>query len=171
MDIKTKVDPYAKLKEFLDESSQERITQRLNEHLTTPVNIGIVGSRGSGKSTLIRALTDLFPPDPRALATGSIHRTRYPAPYLHPQSENIVFWDCPGLGSIEQSKSTNASDFSQENYFEKISKLDNNMENETIKNRYFLLAVVFYIRGKLSNFYYKGYQTLSFQSELLTIAF
>jgi predicted GTPase len=143
MDTKTKVDPYAKLKEFLDESSQERITQKLNEHLTTPVNIGIVGSRGSGKSTLIRALTDLFPPDPRAAATGSIHSTRYPTPYLHPESENIVFWDCPGLGSIEQSKSTNSSDFTLKNYFKKISKLGNNMENNKIKKRYFLLPVVF----------------------------
>ena len=133
-------DPSIQLGEFLGntfENSQERIRQKLNKHLTTPVNIGIVGSRGTGKSMLIRANIDLFPPDPRAPTTGSIHRTRYPAPYLHPESENIVFWDCPGLGAIEPGETTNRFDFTRENYFEKISKLDNEVENEKIKKRYF----------------------------------
>ena len=134
-------DPTVQLGEFLGETfenSRERIRQKLNEHLTTPVNIGVTGVRGSGKSTLIRAITDLFPPDQRAAVTDSIHRTRYPTPYLHPNSENIVFWDCPGLGGIEPGESTNAFDFTQQNYFDKISKLDNQEENEKIKKRYFV---------------------------------
>lgn len=109
--------------------------QRQDEFHTS-VNIGIVGARGSGKSTLIRAITDLFPPDSRAFSSPQSSRSM-PTPYYHPFNEQIVFWDCPPLlgGAIRASESSDKLDLNRENYFDKISRLENEVPNENVKER------------------------------------
>ena len=109
--------------------------QRQDEFHTS-VNIGIVGARGSGKSTLIRAITDLFPPDPRAFSSPQ-SSISMPTPYYHPFNEQIVFWDCLPLlgGAIRASESSDKLDLTRENYFDKISRFENEVPNENVKER------------------------------------
>ena len=76
-----------------------------------------------------------------------------PTPYYHPFNEQIVFWDCLPLlgGAIRASESSDKLDLTRENYFDKISRFENEVPNENVKERlghlkiwYFQLIIAIY---------------------------
>ncbi|XP_028254072.1 interferon-inducible GTPase 5-like [Parambassis ranga] len=66
-----------------------------------PLNIGVTGENGSGKSTFINAFRGLNDGDDGAACTGCTETTETADPYLHPRDANVTFWDFPGIGSDE----------------------------------------------------------------------
>jgi predicted GTPase len=76
---------------------KEKVKKELDEWKSSKINIAFVGERGCGKSTLINAIRDLFPNDSGAAPVNIIHETKYPTPYPHPDNENFILWDLPGI--------------------------------------------------------------------------
>jgi interferon gamma inducible protein 47 len=78
---------------------------------TIPLNIGIIGSAGTGKSSFINAMRDLDADDEGAADVGVVETTIEPRSYAHPNNAMMKFWDLPGVG-------TNL--FPKESYLKKI---------------------------------------------------
>ena len=76
-----------------------------------PLNIGIIGNSGSGKSSFINAIRGLTGDDEGAAAVGVTETTAEPTPYAHPNNQQLKFWDLPGVGT---------PNFPREVYLEKI---------------------------------------------------
>lgn len=88
------------LKKLIEDNfkiNEDEIKKKLDEWRFSKINIAVVGDRGSGKSTFINALRDLYPDDPRAATVNITHETKYPTPYPHPDNENFIMWDMPGI--------------------------------------------------------------------------
>ncbi|XP_004621473.2 interferon-inducible GTPase 5-like [Sorex araneus] len=62
------------------------------------LDIGITGSPGSGKSTLVNALRGLGDEDMDSAQTSVVETKVAPTPYPHRQYLNVVIWDLPGIG-------------------------------------------------------------------------
>ena len=75
---------------------QEKIRLSLDIWKGVRINIGVIGDRGTGKSTLINAFRDLFPNDQGAAPIGIIETTKHQLVFSHPENTNILFWDLPG---------------------------------------------------------------------------
>ncbi|KAK9539430.1 hypothetical protein VZT92_004538 [Zoarces viviparus] len=71
----------------------------LDEQKNIPVNIGITGETGSGKSTFVNAFRGLDDRDKGAAPTGVVETTSEVTPYPHPHHPNVVLWDIPGIGT------------------------------------------------------------------------
>ena len=52
-----------------------------------------------GKSTFMNRMRRLKAKDPGAAKTGSNETTTEPTPYTHPDNNNIILWDLPGVGT------------------------------------------------------------------------
>ncbi|UJR13145.1 hypothetical protein I4U23_000169 [Adineta vaga] len=76
-----------------------------------PLNIGVIGSSGAGKSSFINAIRDLDGDDEDAANVGVTETTMEPTSYSHPNNEMMKFWDLPGVGTKL---------FPKESYLEKI---------------------------------------------------
>jgi len=76
-----------------------------------PLNIGIIGNSGTGKSSFINAIRGLKADDVRAAAVGVNETTTTPTPYAHPNNPLLKFWDLPGIGTPT---------FPQKTYLQKI---------------------------------------------------
>jgi len=74
----------------------------------TPLNIGVTGRSGVGKSTFINTIRGLTAECPNAAPTGATETTRQVKSYPHPDNKKLVFWDLPGIGT---------TDFPRETYF------------------------------------------------------
>ena len=63
------------------------------------------GSSGSGKSSLINAIRGLENGSPEAAPTGIVETTiaitRYPDPRSELSFKRLVWFDCPGAGTLE----------------------------------------------------------------------
>ena len=84
---------------------KDTVKKKLDEWKDSKINVAFVGDRGCGKSTVINALRDLFPDEANAAPINIKHETKYPTPYPHPDNENIILWDLPGLFIILNRKS------------------------------------------------------------------
>jgi len=79
---------------------KEKIKRELNKWKDEIVNIGVIGERGAGKSTIVNALRDLYASD-----TGAA-TIELPTPYPYSngndyrESAKIVLWDLPGAGTL-----------------------------------------------------------------------
>ena len=100
----------------------DRIKRELNNWKNVPVNIGVIGERGAGKSMLINALNDRYPSDEGAAGIDAIDCTKFPTPYPYrvgeqnrEESAKIVIWDLPGAGT---------EFYPIQGYLEKITVLD-----------------------------------------------
>jgi len=96
---------------------QKLIETRLSEWRRIPMNIAVIGSSDTGKSSLVNAFLDLDADDDGATAVGCEETTRTIAEYKHPDNEQLVFTDLPGVAS---------SDFPQAKYMEEtdVDKYD-----------------------------------------------
>ncbi|KAF3845523.1 hypothetical protein F7725_008686, partial [Dissostichus mawsoni] len=76
-----------------------KIGAYLEEQDKIPLNIGITGESGSGKSTFVNAFRGLDKKDKSAAAapTGCTETTKEVKPYPHPQYPNVTLWDLPGV--------------------------------------------------------------------------
>ncbi|XP_029207128.2 interferon-inducible GTPase 1-like [Acropora millepora] len=91
------------LKHEIDESGVSNIEaflrKRLERWREVEVNLAITGDSGSGKSSFINAIRELYEDDDGAAPVDVTECTREPTPYDHPTSSNIKFWDLPGIGT------------------------------------------------------------------------
>ncbi|KAM6911763.1 interferon-inducible GTPase 5-like [Lycodopsis pacificus] len=78
-----------------------KIKPLLHKHKNIPLNIGITGETGSGKSTFVNAFRGLDDEDEGAAPTGVVETTSVATPYPHPHHPNVVFWDLPGIGTTK----------------------------------------------------------------------
>ncbi|XP_033932848.1 interferon-inducible GTPase 5-like [Pseudochaenichthys georgianus] len=73
----------------------------LAEQDNIPLNIGVTGACGSGKSTFVNAFRGSDKKDKGAAAapTGCTETTVEVKPYPHPKYPNVTLWDLPGVGT------------------------------------------------------------------------
>ncbi|XP_045178927.2 interferon-inducible GTPase 5-like [Mercenaria mercenaria] len=64
-----------------------------------PLNIAITGASGVGKSSFINAIRGLTADDEGGAHVDVVEATKDVKPYTHPENENMVFWDLPGVGT------------------------------------------------------------------------
>ncbi|CAF1301050.1 unnamed protein product [Rotaria sordida] len=80
------------------------LAERLDAWRKCPLNIAITGDSGSGKSTLINTLRNLRAEDEGSARVGVVETTRIVQSYSHPSYPNLVFYDLPGVGTLEFKK-------------------------------------------------------------------
>jgi len=89
--------------DYVKNNGLEKLPQfmedKLNAWKNVPLNLGIVGPSGTGKSTFMNRMRRLKAKDPGAAKTGSNETTTEPTPYTHPDNNNIILWDLPGVGT------------------------------------------------------------------------
>ncbi|XP_052787629.1 interferon-inducible GTPase 1-like [Mya arenaria] len=87
------------------------LDKKLNDWKNVPVNIAVVGITGTGKSAFVNAFLGLKHNDRRAANVGVVETTKYISRYPHPNTDKLIFWDVPGIGS---------EDFPAATYREKV---------------------------------------------------
>ncbi|XP_015768754.1 PREDICTED: interferon-inducible GTPase 1-like isoform X1 [Acropora digitifera] len=78
---------------------KEILPKRLESWREVEVNVAITGDSGSGKSSFINAIRELYEDDDGAAPVDVIKFTREPTAYDHPTNSNIKFWNLPGIGT------------------------------------------------------------------------
>ncbi|XP_053191177.1 interferon-inducible GTPase 5-like [Scomber japonicus] len=81
------------------DSAAEKTQQFVNKQNNVPLNIGITGESGSGKSTFVNAFRGITNSDEGAAPTGVVETTSEVTPYPHPNYPNVTLWDLPGIGT------------------------------------------------------------------------
>ncbi|XP_043913161.1 interferon-inducible GTPase 5-like [Protopterus annectens] len=76
------------------------------------VDIAVTGESGCGKSSLINAILGFAETDKPSAPVDVKETTLEPVPYKHVRFPNVVFWDLPGIGTLN---------FPASSYFEKIN--------------------------------------------------
>ncbi|XP_078031080.1 T-cell-specific guanine nucleotide triphosphate-binding protein 2-like [Epinephelus lanceolatus] len=92
-------------------SAAAKIQEYLDQQDNIPLNIGITGESGSGKSTFVNAFRGIDNRDERAAPTGPVETTSEATPYPYPIYPNVTLWDLPGIGTLN---------FSASNYLEHV---------------------------------------------------
>lgn len=80
-------------------SAATKIQEYLEQQKNTPLNIGITGDSGSGKSTFVNAFRGVDDMDDAAAPTGCVETTMEVTAYPHPSYPNVTLWDLPGIGT------------------------------------------------------------------------
>ncbi|KAH3727216.1 hypothetical protein DPMN_053145 [Dreissena polymorpha] len=101
--------------------------EKNNEWRKRKINIAITGQSGTGKSSLINALRGLKDDEPGAAKTGCVETTVKPTPYIHPENDNLVLWDLPGIGT---------PNFPKESYLEKARFIEHDFIILVSSSRY-----------------------------------
>lgn len=95
----------AEIKDALQKNNQALAVAKIKEYLekaaNTPLNIGITGESGSGKSSFVNAFRGVDHRDKRAAPTGCVETTTVVTPYPHPNYPNVTLWDLPGIGTTK----------------------------------------------------------------------
>lgn len=81
-------------------SAATKIQEYLEQQKNTPLNIGITGESGSGKSTFVNAFRGIDNKDEKAAPTGCVETTMEVTAYPHPNYPNVTLWDLPGIGTM-----------------------------------------------------------------------
>ncbi|TWW71574.1 T-cell-specific guanine nucleotide triphosphate-binding protein 1 [Takifugu flavidus] len=91
------------IKEALQNNNQalavDKIKKLLERAANTPLNIGITGESGSGKSSFVNAFRGVDHRDDQAAPTGVVETTTEVRAYPHPSYPNVTLWDLPGIGT------------------------------------------------------------------------
>ncbi|XP_028644530.1 interferon-inducible GTPase 1-like [Grammomys surdaster] len=82
------------------QGANSAISDALKEIDSTPLNIAVTGEPGSGKSSFINTLRGIGHEEEGAAQVGVVETTMERYPYKHPNMPNVVFWDLPGIGTI-----------------------------------------------------------------------
>ena len=91
---------------------QNYFRKKLEEWKKVPLNIGVIGNSGTGKSSFINTIRGLTAEDEEAAPIGVTETTTEPKAYPHPNNKLLEFWDLPGVGT---------PNFPKDGYLEKIS--------------------------------------------------
>ena len=78
-----------------------KIKEYLERAAKTPLNIGITGESGSGKSSFVNAFRGIDHKDKRAAPTGCVETTTVVKAYPHPNYTSVTLWDLPGIGTTK----------------------------------------------------------------------
>lgn len=94
----------AKIKDALQKNNLTLAATKIKEYLqkaaNTPLNIGITGESGSGKSSFVNAFRGVDQWDEQQAApTGCVETTMDVKAYSHPSYPNVTLWDLPGIGT------------------------------------------------------------------------
>ncbi|CAF86991.1 unnamed protein product, partial [Tetraodon nigroviridis] len=95
----------AEIKKALQNNDQAlavaKIKELLDKQSNIPLNIGITGESGSGKSSFVNAFRGVHHRDENAAPVGVVETTTDVKEYPHPDYPNVSFWDLPGIGSTK----------------------------------------------------------------------
>ncbi|XP_034082138.1 interferon-inducible GTPase 5-like [Gymnodraco acuticeps] len=80
-------------------AAAKKIKAMLEEKNNTPLNIGITGESGTGKSSFVNAFRGIDNRDDLAAPNGVVKTTMEPKSYPHPKWPNVKVWDLPGIGT------------------------------------------------------------------------
>lgn len=93
------------IKEALQNNNQalavSKIKELLEKAANTPLNIGITGESGSGKSSFVNAFRGVDHRDGKAAPTGVVETTTEVKAYPHPAYPKVTLWDLPGIGTTK----------------------------------------------------------------------
>ncbi|XP_052786620.1 T-cell-specific guanine nucleotide triphosphate-binding protein 2-like isoform X3 [Mya arenaria] len=95
-----------------DEEMQQQVDNDLSSWKNVQIEIAIAGESGSGKSSFINAVLGLTADDEGAAAVGCTETTMEVTKYVHPETQNIAFYDLPGIGTPK---------FPKDNYIELVN--------------------------------------------------
>lgn len=68
------------------------------------LDVGLLGETGCGSSSLFNSLLGLKYGDKGASPVGVFETTKKPVTYPYSEYHNVLLWDLPGLGSVEDFK-------------------------------------------------------------------
>lgn len=68
------------------------------------LDVGLLGETGCGSSSLFNSLLGLKDGNKGASPIGVFETTKKPVTYPYPEYHNVLLWDLPGLGSVEDFK-------------------------------------------------------------------
>ncbi|XP_045156516.2 interferon-inducible GTPase 5-like [Mercenaria mercenaria] len=88
------------------------VDKELNEWKDVRINLAVLGTSGTGKSSFINTVLGLTADDEGSAAVGVKETTENISEYPHPQYPNLVLWDLPGVGT---------PNFNRENYSKKVN--------------------------------------------------
>ncbi|KAM6912812.1 interferon-inducible GTPase 5-like [Xenentodon cancila] len=91
-----------KVKELMNTdpaAAAEMIKDHLIKENNIPLNIGITGEAGSGKSTFVNAFRGMSNLDEDAAPTGCVETTKCVTAYPLPHKPLVFLWDLPGAGT------------------------------------------------------------------------
>ncbi|CAF91824.1 unnamed protein product, partial [Tetraodon nigroviridis] len=96
----------AEIKEALKNNNQAlaaaKIKELLDNQSNIPLNIGITGETGSGKSSFVNAFRGVDHKDEKEAApTEVVETTADVKEYPHPDYPNVSLWDLPGIGTTK----------------------------------------------------------------------
>ncbi|KAM4541993.1 interferon-inducible GTPase 5-like isoform 2-T3 [Odontesthes bonariensis] len=100
------IDPEVKqqIRQLLDvdpAAAAEMIKTCVENNTDIPLNIGITGEAGSGKSSFVNAFRGIDDRHESAAPTGCVETTTDIKPYSHPNYPNVILWDLPGIGTTK----------------------------------------------------------------------
>ncbi|XP_072221829.1 interferon-inducible GTPase 5-like [Leuresthes tenuis] len=90
---------FKKLLEVDPAAAAETIKNYVEKKNNIPLNIGVTGESGSGKSSFVNAFRGINKNSPGAAPTGCVETTMDIKPYPHPNYPNVILWDLPGIGT------------------------------------------------------------------------
>ncbi|KAI8353245.1 interferon-inducible GTPase-domain-containing protein [Choanephora cucurbitarum] len=80
--------------------------QQIHLNPTLFYNIAVVGSSGTGKSSIVNALRGYKDTHPEASKVGEVETTSKPKAFQHPDLTSMVIWDMPGVGTKSHPRET-----------------------------------------------------------------
>ena len=80
--------------------------RKINEWKNVTINIAVTGQSGVGKSCFINSIRGLNSRNPCGAPVGVNVTTRDATPYFHPNNEKLIFWDLPGVGTLQFPRET-----------------------------------------------------------------
>ncbi|CAG2186539.1 unnamed protein product [Mytilus edulis] len=103
----------------------------INRWKTETVKFAVSGCTATGKSTFINSLRNVKRGDQGYADVGFGDTTKEPTPYSHPDNDKIVYYDLPGVGTLEIKKENFINDMKISDYdfififFDKVITEDN----------------------------------------------
>lgn len=77
------------------------IENNIDRWKNEPVKFGIIGQSVTGKSRFVNLVRDVKEGEEGYAKVGRGNTTRSPTAYFHPDNKHIVYWDLPGVGTLE----------------------------------------------------------------------
>lgn len=95
---------------------KEHLQKDIDEWKHIPLNIGITGESGVGKSSFINAFCELSADDEDGAHVDVVEGTKNIKPYQHPKNKSMVLWDLPKVGTPKFPRISYLKDVEFERY-------------------------------------------------------